>query len=138
MVRGLLAFTLLFGCGAPLPLDSPVDAGWVTCTSSQQCPASLPMCDPVANVCTGCIEGNGCPAGQACDQKAHRCVPTDPQAPCLLNSDCPRPGADPPSRIICRRPAGVCVQCLADTDCVPGTVCDLQGTAPTFTCGGGW
>jgi hypothetical protein len=121
--------------GRGLPPDAG-DPGWITCSSSTQCPATLPTCDPMAGVCVGCIAGNGCGSGTTCDEGKHVCVPVDPNAPCHSSADCPRP-LESPTRIVCQQATGLCVQCVENTDCVSGA-CDSAGSAPTFTCSGGW
>jgi hypothetical protein len=98
-------------------------------SGTQTCPPSLPQCHPLAGICVGCLSDfQTCDAmsfgpKKTCDPVSNMCVPADPQAPCLRNADCPRPGFDAAGAIVCEVDTGVCVGCVDDTDCVTPDTC---------------
>jgi hypothetical protein len=111
-------------------LASP--GGVTPCSSSADCPSTLPMCHPDSKICVGCNASfQTCGDGKTCDEQTHTCVPADPNAPCKRNADCPRPGFDPSTSVVCyiTADAGVCVQCTSNQDCVSPDTCH-----PDYTC----
>ena len=109
----------------PSDLDlSPGPGGTIHCSSSADCPKSLPMCHIDSHVCVGCLANfQTCGAKMTCDDATHTCIPADPNAKCVRNADCPRPGLDPSASVICDRDAGDCTACVTNSDCVPPDVC---------------
>ena len=107
---------------------------FIHCTTASDCPKNLPMCHSDSHVCVGCLSDfQTCGAGMMCDDATHQCIPADPNAKCRRNADCPRPGVDPATSVVCSVDAGGCLGCVVDNDCVPPDVC----VARLHLCGDG-
>jgi hypothetical protein len=105
----------------PLPdvaVDSD-DGGNTDSAGCGTCSGSTPVCDPSTNACVACLSNGDCGPGTICVNKS--CVPG-----CAPDhTSCGADGGD------CDIDAGVCRQCLTDTDCSGATPrCDTG----TFTC----
>ena len=87
------------------------------CTDGRDCPDARPLCDPdlgANGTCVVCLVNTDCPsAGDVCLEGECR-------AGCSAdNPACPSPG-------VCDTAAGVCVRCLADSDCDLGNICEMS------------
>src|SRR5207247_2106435 len=97
------------------------------CTAATQCPSPTPMCDLQAGICVGCVASmQTCGADKMCDENTHTCVATDPNKKCIQRSDCPFPGRDPITAVVCLLDAGICVQCLNDRECTAPDRCNEE------------
>jgi hypothetical protein len=128
----LVSLSLLFLAGCHNSNTAPKDlapdlvnpGATLHCEASGTCPSNLPFCHPDAKICVGCLDDfQTCDAktfgpGMTCSPISHTCVPANPDAGCVRNADCPRPGFDPSPNVVCERDAGVCLQCVIDFDCV--------------------
>ena len=89
-----------------------------------RCQGITPACIDESGECGECNAETPCPDGQACDPVYNTCTRGEPcqctnDAHCAINCD---------TRPICLQ--GTCVSCLDDSDCDPGSTCNLD----TFTC----
>lgn len=124
------AFAICFvaGCGDDDgPLEPDLAVSWfIECDidmgsmTNPGCPSTLPMCHPFAHICVGCIPSmQTCQPGFECSQSSYTCMPLDPNRRCTRNVDCPlRVDGGDPKAIICEVDAGVCLECVSDSDCV--------------------
>jgi Cys-rich repeat protein len=116
-------------------------AGRQTCTSSFQCPTgnrcdkNVFLCVPDEGGCTFCgptFPELCCESTQTCSQQTGFCVDKGQQQ---CSGTGPSTDCDPtnhPGEPLCN--GNACVQCLADSDCGPGTKCDT-GTGACFVPG---
>jgi hypothetical protein len=110
---------------------SGTGGGDVKCKSDGDCMAhpAGPVCDTETGDCVGCLPANDtCPTAQFCDPAVKACAPG-----CKDDADCAEGAA-----ARCDVAAHACVECLADADCAPGTICIgaacVPGCSPTQDC----
>lgn len=108
-------------CGSPstCPRERPVCAAGtcVECAVDTDCGPARPTC--FGGVCVECGSAVDCAANQGCNDLLHACAPL-----CAEPGDC---AGQAQSR--CDLTLDLCVQCLADVDCVEprNPACDLGG-----------
>jgi hypothetical protein len=104
------------------------------CTGSGDCAndPNGPVCDPATGACVQCLpDGTGCAEGQICDPLSVSCT-----LGCTTEAECTAEGY-----LQCDQQSHKCVLCLADDDCLPGTICTegacVFGCKPTHDCPSG-
>jgi len=124
MVTRALSCFVLVSCGSNA---GAVDASiFMPCHSDSDCPPALPTCHPDSRICVACLPScmQTCGAQKKCDPVTFTCIPASGNEPCQCNADCPRPGFDPATAIVCDvYDGGICVGCLSNADCVLPDVC---------------
>ncbi|MBL8603585.1 MAG: hypothetical protein JNK72_16795 [Myxococcales bacterium] len=114
----------------PTDNGTPTDGGNAECRTSSDCASSMggPVCDTAAGRCVPCTTAEDvCPVGNYCNM--NRCV-----AGCRNAMDCTG-GAR------CDLSTRMCVGCLGDDDCAPGSICRnamcVPGCSTSRPCGAG-
>jgi len=109
------------------------DAGFDSCdAASYHGPYAdeyrVDYCDTFTGTCVGCLDDYDCSPGGRCQPGTSVCVE------CLSDVDCPANAFAYASRSICETDAGICGNCLKNSDCYPLGVTSCSASYPDLSC----